>query len=148
MSSILGSLKLVNAKRNAGTDPVISRRYKMCEKVREQIALATALKAGDTFTAKRLRRVTNDTTGISQVVEVATKVKEWWFFNGDKVCVQLRYGSKVVPLTAKGDKNSIEVRDADEMISVLSKLEQAITAGELDSQIQAASDLLRAKFKK
>jgi hypothetical protein len=148
MSSILGSLKLVNAKRNAGTDPVISRRYKMCEKVREQIALATALKAGDTFTAKRLRRVTNDTTSISQVVEVATKVKEWWFFNGDKVCVQLRYGSKVVPLTAKGDKNSIEVRDADEMISVLSKLEQAITAGELDSQIQAASDLLRAKFKK
>lgn len=148
MSSILGSLKLVNAKRNIGTDPVIARRHKMCEKVREQIALATALKAGDTFTAKRLRRVRDDATGVSQVVEVTKKVKEWWFFSGDKVCVQLRYGSKVVPLTAKGDKNSIEVRDADEMIDVLQKLEQAITAGELDTQIQTASELLRAKFKK
>lgn len=148
MSSILGSLRLINAKRSAGTDPVIARRYKMCQKVREQIALATALKAGDTFTAKRLRRVRDEETGLSQVVEVTKKVKEWWFFNGDKVCVQLRYGSKVVPLTAKGDKNSIEVRDADEMIDVLQKLEQAITAGELDSQIQVASELLRAKFKK
>ena len=148
MSAILGSLKLVNAKRNAGTHPVISRRYKLCQKVREQIALAEALKVGDTFTAKRLRRVKNDTTGVSQVVEVATKVKEWWFFNGGKVCVQLRYGSKVVPLTAKGDKNSIEVADADEMIVVFKKLEQAITAGELDAQIQSASELLRAKFKK
>jgi hypothetical protein len=34
------------------------------------------------------------------------------------------------------------------MIDVLQKLEQAITAGELDSQIQVASELLRAKFKK
>ena len=147
MSAILGSLKLVNAKRNAGTDPVIARRYKMCEKVREQIALAEALKVGDTFTAKRLRRV-RDESGVSQVVEVATKVKEWWFFNGGKVCVQLRYGSKVVPLTAKGDKNSIEVADADEMIVVFKKLEQAINAGELDAQIHVASELVRAKFKK
>ena len=72
------------------------------------------------------------------------KCLEFW----GNASVQLRYGSKVVPLTAKGDKNSIEVRDADEMIDVLQKLEQAITAGELDSQIQVASELLRAKFKK
>lgn len=148
MSAILSSLKLVSAKRSAGTDPVIARRYKLCQKVREQIALASALKAGDTFTAKRLRRVRDEETGVKQVVEVATKVKEWWFFSGDKVCVQLRYGSKVVPLSAKGDKNSIEVANADEMIEVFKKLEQAINAGELDSQIQAASALVRAKFKK
>lgn len=148
MSSILGSLKLVSAKRSAGTDPVINRRHKLCQRVREQIALATALKAGDTFTGKRLRRVRDEVTGLTQVVEVATKVKEWWFFNGGKVCVQLRYGSKVVSLTPKGDKNSIEVADADEMIAVLNKLEQAISAGELDAQIQAASDSVRAKFKK
>lgn len=147
MSAILSSLKLINAKRNTSTDPVIARRYKLCQKIREQVQLATSLNAGETFTAKRLRRVRDD-AGISQVVEVSQKVKQWWFVSNDKVCVQLRYGSKVVLLNAKGDKNSVEVANANEMIDVLKKLEQAVNAGELDTQIQAASELVRAKFKK
>jgi hypothetical protein len=148
MSSILSSLKLVNAKRNQSSDPLIARRYKLSQKIKEQIALANALKSGDTFTAKRLRRVRDEQTGTSHVIEVATKVKEWWFFSNGKVCVQVRYGSKVVPLNAKGDKNSIEVTDADEMISVLKKLDEAVIAGELDAQIQVTSDSMRAKFRK
>jgi hypothetical protein len=147
MSSFLSSLKLVNAKRTTSTDPVITRRTKLCQKIREQVQLATALNAGETFTAKRLRRV-RDEAGLSQVVEVSQKVKQWWFVSNDKVCVQLRYGSKVVSLNAKGDKNSVEVANAHEMIDALKKLEQAVIAGELDNQIELASELVRSKFKK
>ena len=93
------------------------------------VALAIALKNGETYTAKRLRTVT-DSDGIRQTVEVSKRVKPLWFTQNNKVFIQVRYGSKVVPLTAKGDKNSVEVSDAAELISVLKKLDEAVLGGE------------------
>lgn len=98
-------------------------------------------------TSKRLRTVT-DSDGIRQTVEVSKRVKPLWFTQNNKVFIQVRYGSKVVPLTAKGDKNSVEVSDAAELISVLKKLDEAVLGGELDTQIEIASEGVRARFQK
>jgi hypothetical protein len=147
MSSILSSLKLTTAKRQQVANPTEFRRQKISVKLKEQVALATALKNGETFTCKRLKTVT-DSDGIRQTVEVNKKVKQWWFVQNNKVCVQVKYGSKVVPLSAKGDKNSVEVSNADELIDVLQKLSLAVEGGELDTQIEQASELVRARFKK
>jgi hypothetical protein len=147
MSSILSSLKLTSAKRQQVANPTEFRRLKVSVKLKEQVALATALKNGETFTCKRLKTVT-DSDGIRQTVEVNKKVKQWWFVQNNKVCVQVKYGSKVVHLTAKGDKNSVEVSNADELIDVLQKLTLAVEGGELDAQIEQASELVRARFKK
>jgi hypothetical protein len=129
------------------TNPIDFRRQKLSHKLREQLALAIAMKNGETYTAKRLRTVT-DSDGIRQTVEVSKRVKPLWFTQNNKVFVQVRYGSKVVPLTAKGDKNSVEVSNADELIQVLEKLDQAVLGGELDTQIEIASEGVRARFKK
>jgi ribonuclease HI len=147
MSAILSSLKLVTAKRQSQNDPTESRRLKLSNKLKEQLALATALKNNETYVCKRLRSVT-DSEGVRQTIEVSKKVRQWWFVQNNKVCVQIRYGSKVVALSAKGDKNSVEVSNADELIDVLKKLEHAVTSGELDSQIEVASEGVRARFKK
>ena len=147
MSSILSSLKLTTAKRQQVANPTEFRRQKISVKLKEQVALATALKNGETYTCKRLKTVT-DSDGIRQTVEVNKKVKQWWFVQNNKVCVQVKYGSKVVPLSAKGDKNSVEVSNADELIDVLNKLDQAVLGGELDAQIEQASELVRARFSK
>lgn len=147
MSSILSSLKLTTAKRQQVANPTEFRRQKISVKLKEQVALATALKNGETYTSKRLKTVT-DSDGFRQTVEVNKKVKQWWFVQNNKVCVQVKYGSKVVPLSAKGDKNSVEVSNADELIDVLNKLDQAVLSGELDTQIEQASELVRARFKK
>ena len=147
MSSILSSLKLTTAKRQQVANPTEFRRQKISVKLKEQVALATALKNGETYTCKRLKTVT-DSDGIRQTVEVNKKVKQWWFVQNNKVCVQVKYGSKVVPLSAKGDKNSVEVSNADELIEVLQKLSLAVEGGELDAQIEQASELVRARFKK
>ena len=147
MSSILGSLKLTSAKRQQVSNPIEFRRHKVSAKLKEQIALAIALKNGETYTSKRLRTV-KDSDGIRQTVEVSKRVKPIWFTQNNKVYVQVKYGSKVVPLSAKGDKNSVEVSNADELIQVLEKLDQAVTVGELDSQIEIASELVRSRFKK
>lgn len=147
MSSILSSLKLTSAKRQQVSNPIEFRRQKISTKLKEQVALAIALKNGETYTAKRLRTVT-DSDGIRQTVEVSKRVKPLWFSQNNKVFVQLRYGSKVVPLSAKGDKNSVEVASADDLIEVLKKLDQAVLGGELDTQIEIASEGVRARFAK
>ena len=147
MSSILSSLKLTSTKRQQASNPIEFRRQKLSNKLKEQVALATAMKNGETYTAKRLRTVT-DSDGIRQTVEVSKRVKPLWFTQNNKVFVQVRYGSKVVPLSAKGDKNSVEVSNADELIDVLNKLDQAVLSGELDTQIEIASESVRARFSK
>ena len=93
-------------------------------------------------------RTVKDSDGIRQTVEVTKRVKPIWFTQNNKVYVQVKYGSKVVSLSQKGDKNSVEVSNADELIQVLEKLDQAVSLGELDSQIEIASELVRSRFKK
>ena len=82
------------------------------------------------------------------VAHFALPFNTLWFTQNSKVFVQLRYGSKVVSLTAKGDKNSVEVASADDLIEVLKKLDQAVLGGELDTQIEIASEGVRARFAK
>jgi hypothetical protein len=147
MSSILSSLKLTSAKRQLVQNPIEFRRQKLSNKLKEQVDLATAMKNGVTYTAKRLRTVT-DSDGVRQTVEVSKRVKPIWFTQNNKVLVQVKYGSKVVPLTSKGDKNSVEVSNADELIQVLEKLNLAVLGGELDTQIEIASESVRSRFKK
>lgn len=147
MSSILSSLKLVTAKRSSVLDPIEFRRQRVSQKLLEQVSMAHAFKNNETFTVKRQRNV-RDENGLIQSVEVSKKPKEWWFVSNNKVCVQVRYGNKVVALSAKGDKNSVEVNNADELIAVLTKLNEAVLSGELDSQIQITSELVKARFKK
>jgi len=53
-----------------------------------------------------------------------------------------------VPLSQKGDKNSVEVASSEELITVLTKLNEAVMSGELDSQIEITSESVRARFKK
>ena len=145
MSSILSSLKLTSAKRHLVQNPIEFRRQKLSNKLKEQVALATSMKNGETYTAKRLRTVT-DSDGVRQTVEVTKRVKPIWFTQNNKVLVQVKYGSKVVPLTSKGDKNSVEVSNADELIQVLKKLNEAVLGGELDAQIEIASESVRTRF--
>ena len=148
MSAILSSLKLVNAKRVNSIDPVVFRRNKLNEKLKVQIAMAQALHKGEKFTVKRMRNVRDDVTGLISVVEVCKRVKAWWFTNNDtkKVAVQIFYGNKVIDL-AKG-KNAVEVANCDELIAVLSKLQDAVLDGSLDAQIEQAADSVKARFAK
>jgi hypothetical protein len=63
-----------------------------------------------------------------------------------KVCVSIRYGSKVLELS-KG-KTSIEIAGAQDLVPALETVKVAVLAGELDSQIEAASGALRSGFKR
>ena len=146
MSQAISSLKLVNAKRQNTTDPIQFRRNKLNEKLKIQIEMAKALSRGETYTTKKLKKVTDEVSGQTSLVEVNKRVKTWWFTNTDskKVAVQLFYGNKLIDL-AKG-KNAVEVSNGEELISTLLKLQELVLDGTLDSQISVAADSVKARF--
>ena len=148
MSSILNSLKLVNAKRINVIDPIQFRRSKLNEKLKIQIEMAKALSRGEQFTVKRMKKVTDEVSGQTALIEVDKRVKTWWFTNTEtkRVAVQLFYGNKVIEL-AKG-KNAVEVANGEELIAVLLKLQDAVLDGSLDGQIEVAADSVKARFTK
>ncbi|TXG75785.1 hypothetical protein E6Q11_06625 [Candidatus Dojkabacteria bacterium] len=148
MSQVLASLKLVNAKRENTVDPLLFRRSKLNEKLKVQIEMAKALSRGEQFMVKRMKKITDEVSGQTSLIEVQKRTKTWWFTNTDtkKVAVQLFYGNKVIDL-AKG-KNAVEVSNGDELIAVLLKLQEAVLDGSLDGQITVAADSVKARFKK
>jgi len=108
--------------------------------------MAQALSRGEQFTAKRMKKVTDEVNGQTSLIEVTKRIKTWWFTNTDtkRVAVQLFYGNKVIDL-AKG-KNAVEVANGDELIAVLLKLQEAVLDGSLDGQIEVAADSVKARF--
>jgi hypothetical protein len=148
MSQALASLKLVNAKRENTVDPVLFRRSKLNDKLKVQIEMAKALSQGEQFTVKRMKKITDEVSGQTSLIEVAKRMKTWWFTNNDskKVAVQLFYGNKVIDL-AKG-KNAVEVSSGDELISTLLKLQEAVLDGSLDAQIEVAAESVKGRFSK
>jgi hypothetical protein len=145
MSSLLASLKMVNAKRQSHADPIEFRRQKLIRKIDEQILLCHAVQNGTVHVVKRQRKVTDEVTGNVRSVTVERSVRPMWFTssNGKKV-LQLRYGSKVIELS-KG-KNAIEVTDVRSLLDVLQTVRSAVELGQLDVQIGTACDFVKSYF--
>ena len=147
--SALAGLKLTNAKKSTQLSPVVTRRIKVAKRIGEQILLAKAQQDGSTYAPTKQRKVTDAETGDSKIVQVPKRIKEWWFATGEsgKLCVSLRYGAKLVPLSAKG-QTAVELSSANELVKTLEVLKAAVQSGELDTALEAASSSVRAGFKK
>lgn len=142
----LSALKLITAKHNTATNPVLQRRNKLLKKIGDQIALATATMKGETYTQKRIRTVTDD-DGHSATVEVPKRVRAWWWQQDNgKLALSIKYGSKTVALSAKA--NAVECATLKDVGDALALIQTAVLAGELDAQIESASQKLRDGFRK
>lgn len=145
--SALSNLKLTNAKRPMAMPVVQIRRNKLLKKLHEQIQLAEAQQAGNTYTAKRLKNVRDTETGLTKTVEVNKRVRAWWWIGDDgKLCLNVKYGANTVELS-KG-KYSIALASVSDIVPVLNTLKEAVEAGELDSQIEAVAGVVKSGFGK
>lgn len=143
--STLNNLKLVATKRPGALPQIVQRRNRLIAKIWEQTELAKAQQEGKSFQPTRFRSVKDAETGERRNVESLKRVRAWWFTaeNG-RLCIQVRYGAKVLEL-AKG-KTAIEVGSTDNLIPTLDALKAAVAAGELDAQIESASETMRSGF--
>ncbi len=145
--SVLNSLKLVESRKNTRLSPIVQRRYKLVNKLHEQLELCEARKAGQIYAPKKSKTIKNPATGETATVEVTKRVKEWfWTNDAGKINLAINYGSQVLTF-AKG-KNAIELGNTDDLIAALKSLKDAVLAGELDAQIETASGALKAGFGK
>jgi hypothetical protein len=123
----------------------VHRRNKLSNKLWEQLQLAKAHAGGETYTPTRLRSVKDPDTGIRKDIEVPKRVKPWWFVaDSGKVCLNVKYGARVLELS-KG-KSAVEVAGPQELIKTLEAIKSAVDSGELDAQIELASNSLREGF--
>ena len=145
--STIAKLKLIASKPQRHLTPVQARRNKLSAKLWEQLQMAQAQRDGGQYRATRWRTYTNTETGERKTVEVPKRTKSWWWTNEQGTLnLAIRYGAKQLDI-AKG-KNAIEVANNDELITVLQLVKTAVENGELDAQIEAASNSVRSRFTK
>jgi hypothetical protein len=125
---------------------VVLRRNKLSAKLWEQIELARGQTTGKPFVVIKNRTIKDAETGLRKVVDVPKRLRPWWWISeSGKVCVSVRYGSKVLELS-KG-KSAVEVASPEDLIKTLETVRSAVEAGDLDAQIEAASGVLKAGFR-
>ncbi len=145
--SALETLKLTTAKKPTHIPAIVFRRNKLSRKLWEQIQLAKSQIDGTPFVVTKFKSIKDRETGLRRQVEVPKRIREWWFKNEQgKVCVSVKYGTKVIEL-AKG-KHSVEVENAQSLVKALETIKSAVETGELDAQIELASGALKLGFKK
>ncbi len=145
--TVIGELKLVADKKPRNMPVIVVRRNKLAAKLWEQIQLAKSQIDGTAFVIHKFRSVRDPESGVKKQVEVPKRIKPWWFQSeAGKVCIAIRYGSYTLEL-AKG-MSSIEVASAADLIKTLEVIKTAVEAGELDSQIELASQSLRSGFRR
>jgi hypothetical protein len=143
--TILSKLNLNDMSRSKMiASPEARLRHKMLAALEEQIAAANADKNGETYVKRALRSVTDQEAGEQVKREVPVRFKRWWWTDAcnARTYIQLRYGNKPLEL-AKG-KPTIELKNADELVSTLEQVFKAVAEGELDTTLMAAK-IERAK---
>ena len=144
--AFLQSLKITAAKKTVSNNPQVLRCMKLARKLWEQIQLAKSQADGTQFTMTRFRSVT-DPDGSRRSVEVPRRVRAWWWTTeSNKLAMNIRYGARKLEIS-KG-KSAVEMATLAELVPTLELIKQAVEAGELDAQIEAAAVKLRAGFVK
>ena len=144
--AFLQSLKVTAAKKTVSNNPQLHRRMKLARKLWEQIQLAKSQADGTQFTMTRFRSVT-DPDGSRRSVEIPRRVRAWWWTTDtNKLALNIRYGARKIEIS-KG-KSAVEIATVTDLVPTLELIKQAVEAGELDAQIEAASIKLREGFVK
>lgn len=142
----LANLKLVAATKPNNLSTSVQRRLKLCGRLDEQLAIAKAAITGDTYQPTKTRSYVDSETGLRKQTVVQKRVKPWWFTSEDgKLCLSVRYGARILYL-AKG-KTAVELGDNGQLVPTLEAIKSAVMAGELDAQIETASEDLKSGFK-
>ena len=142
----ISALKLISAKRSYTQQPIQQRRSKLSKRIWEQIELAKARTENKELAPTRYKSFTSS-DGTTTTVEQRKRVKQWWWEQANgKIALSIRYGSKVIALNAKS--NAVEVNTMTDLINALNVIKVAVEAGELDTQIETASTMLRKGFAK
>jgi len=93
--------------------------------------------AGNNYTPTITNNVKNAERERVQIIQSKRIKLRWFTSDAGKVCIEIRYGAKVIEL-AKG-KSAIEITSTAALTEALETVKAAVLAGELDAPIESAS---------
>lgn len=125
--SVLDKLNFQTVSRQMERDPINERRERFRAGIAEQRLVLAALARGEAY-------VDANRAGKNGK---ARSVRAWFFQKGTGWFIQARYGARVLMLDGKS--NAIQVSKIAEIEPVLSALERAADAGELDAVLAMAA---------
>jgi hypothetical protein len=125
--SLIDKLNFQTVSREIERDPVAERRARFRAGIAEQRLVLAALVKGEAYTDPNCV----SKNGNSRVM------RAWFFQKGTGWFIQARYGARVLLLDGKN--NAIQVGKIAEIAAVLTALEQATDAGELDAVLAAVA---------
>lgn len=135
--SIISSLKLTDQRKYGSHSPELRFRSKALEALNEQLAIVQTEIEGKTYSVN-VRRFITDGEGNRVVKEGPKRLRKWFWHNTSGVWfLEFRYGNK--PLELVKGKPVIEVGKREELVPTLTKLIEAVQAGELDTLLKAAA---------
>lgn len=134
MSKLLSSLKLSVRPEKTRDNPILKKREKLLSRLDQQLAMATAYIAGDTYTAYREKWQKNEETGQQEKVQIAKNVAKWFYKRNNQYFFEVRYSNQALELS-KGN-HAIDVGEQENLIPTISTVIDAVVAGELDSLLE------------
>jgi hypothetical protein len=134
--SHLSKLTLVDELSAKQADPVIRKRMRLSEQLKEQQQMAAAMINQQPFTKYKAIWITEKGTGETIKREVPKTIKPWYWEANGVWYLECRYGNR--RLAFRGDMRIVKVGKLDRLVQVIGLVISAVEAGELDEQLKAA----------
>ena len=141
----MSKLTITLLKSPERLSPTEQRRLKLVSKLEEQLAMARAEIAGETYSVTK-QAWGRDAEGNKVRVTREKKLTSWWFKDGAGLAMVVRYGAKILEL-AKG-KRALSVANVAALPDVIATIMAAVMAGELDGAIDALVSPTKGKLSK
>ncbi len=134
--SHLSELTLINESLAKQDDPLIRKRMRLSERLREQQQMAAAMIDKQPFTKYESVWIADSETGEKVRKEVPKTIKPWYWQADGTWYLECRYGNR--RLKINDGMSIIKVGKLNNLVSVVGILLSAVEAGELDEQLKAA----------
>ena len=139
--SLLSSLK-VTARPEKNTSILSKRKDRLLRRLDEQRQLAQGLADNKPVTIYREKWVKN-TEGVQELERIPRKTPKWFYQSNGTWFLEIRIGTTKIEL--EKDCTAIEVGDKNGLVDVIDTIVEAVKAGELDKQIEAAETAFSKK---
>jgi len=140
MTKLLSSLKLSTRPEKTSDNPELKRREKLLAKLDQQLAMATAQIAGETYTCYREKWQKNTETGIQEKIRIPKNVAKWFYKRGGQYYLEVRFANK--PLELSKGNHAIEVGKVENLTTVIQTVIDAVLGGELNKLLTDSASKL------
>lgn len=141
--STLAKLKLTTRPQVPAITPLQTKQNKLIARLEEQKAMAVCHLENESYVAYKEVWVTDEGSSEKRKVKRPKKVRAWFYQVDGVLYFEIRYGNKALELQ-KG-KSAIQIGKAENLLSTIDTIIEAVKQGELDAQLSQVTGPRKAK---